>query len=227
MKLLILPVGFLKSWRSVGDFFMDQFNLTENGKKYLTVAIIIFVVYFAMKYISPFASPFLFAFLLAGLLNPLAEKLNKKIKIRKSVLVGIILFLLSLLILIVLWMLISGLIAGSGKLAVQIPDYQEELYVVLNDCCNMMEEKFGVDGAQIENFIVEQINILIENFEVKVVPEVMGKSVGYMRNIVGFISFTVVMIIAILLIVKDYNSYLEQLNQEDSFRAFRDTSHDH
>ena len=210
----------MKSWRSVGDFFMDKFNLTENGKKYLTVAIIIFSVYFAMKYISPFTSPFLLAFLLAGLLNPLADKLNKKTKIRKPVLVGIILFIVCLIVIIAVWMLLSGLVTGGGKLAVQMPDYQEELYVVLNDCCHVMEEKFGVDGTQIENFIVEQMNIFIENLEVKVIPEVMGKSVGYMKNIVGFIGFIVVMIIAILLIVKDYDSYLEKLKKEESFKAF-------
>lgn len=206
----------------MGDFFMNNFNLTENGKKYLTVAMIIFAVYFVMKYISPFTSPFLFAFLLAGLLNPLAEKLNKKIKIRKPVLAGTILFLVCLTILIAVWLLLSWLIAGGGKLAVQMPDYQEELYVVLNDCCHIMEEKFGVDGAQIENFIVEQVNLFIENLEVKVIPEVMGKSVGYMKNIVGFISFTVVMIIAILLIMKDYDNYMEKVKKEESFKAFRE-----
>ena len=201
-------------------FLMNKIELTENGKKYLTAVAIIFAVYFAMKYISPVVSPFLFAFLLAGLINPLAERANRKIKIRKPVLAGMILFLVCLIVIVLLWTLLSGLITGGSRLAVSMPDYQEELSVVLNDCCHIMEEKFGVDGARIENFIVEQIDIFIENLEVKVIPEVMGKSVGYMRNIVGFVSFTVVTIIAILLIMKDYDSYLEKLRKEESFKAF-------
>ncbi len=206
----------------MGDFFMDKIHLSETGKKYLLTGAVIFTVYFAMKYLSPVVSPFIFAFLLAGVLNPLVRGLNKKIKIRKSVLAGIILFFACLIIIALAWIVLSGLITGGSALAVQMPDYQEEFYVVLNDCCHMMEEKFGVDGSQIENFIVEQINIFIENLEVKVIPEIMGKSVGYMRNIVGFISFTVVMIIAILLIMKDYDSYLEKIKKEESFRALRE-----
>lgn len=196
--------------------------MTENEKKCLTAGVIILAVYLAMKYVSPIISPFILAFLLAGLLNPLAEKINKRIKIRKSVLAGIILFLVCLTVVIAAWMILSGLITGGGKLAMQIPDYQEELHIVLDDCCHMMEEKFGVDGARIENFIVEQINIFIENLEVKVIPEIMGKSVGYMRNVACFVSFMVVMIIAILLILKDYDRYLEKLKKEDSFKAFRE-----
>lgn len=196
--------------------------MTEAGKKYLMAGVIVFAVYFAMKYISPIVSPFIFAFLLAGILNPLVRGLNRKIKIRKSILAGILLFLLCLIFVTLVWILLSKLIAGGSALAVQMPDYQEELYIVLNDCCHMMEEKFGVDGRQIENFIVEQINIFIENLEVKVIPEVMGKSVGYMKNIVAFISFTVVMIIAILLIMKDYDSYLEKIKKEEDFKAIRE-----
>ncbi|EOS73632.1 sporulation integral membrane protein YtvI [Lachnospiraceae bacterium 10-1] len=218
-KLPILPVENFEKLKRCGCFFMDKFHLSETGKKYLLTGAIIFIVYFAMKYISPIISPFIFAFLLAGALNPLVRGLGKKIKIRKSVLAGIILFLVCLIIITLAWIALSELITSGSRLAVQIPDYQEEFYVVLNDCCNMMEEKFGVDGRQIENFIVEQINIFIENLEIKVIPEVMGKSVGYMRNIVGFISFTVVMIIAILLIMKDYDSYLEKLKSEESFKA--------
>ena len=130
----------------MGVFFMDKFHLSETGKKYLLTGAIIFIVYFAMKYISPIISPFIFAFLLAGALNPLVRGLGKKIKIRKSVLAGIILFLVCLIIITLAWIALSELITSGSRLAVQIPDYQEEFYVVLNECCNMMEEKFGVDG---------------------------------------------------------------------------------
>ena len=201
---------------------MDKFSLSKSGKKYLEVAVVIFAVYFGMKYISPIVSPFLFAFLLAGLLNPLVQRLHKKIKIRKPVLAGVILFFFCLLFIIILWLIITGLITSGSKLAVQIPDYQEELYILLDDCCHVMEQKFGVDSARIENFIVEQIDIFIENLEVKMIPEMMGKSVGYMKNVVTFISFIVIMLIAVLLIMKDYEVYMVKIMKEKSFKAFRE-----
>ena len=197
-------------------------KLTDTGKKYLTAAIIILLVYFAMKYISPIVSPFLLAFLLAGLLNPLVQLLHKKLKIKKSVLTGLILFLFCALIIISFWLIFSSLIANGSKIADNIPFYQKELCLMLDDCCNKVEQKFGLDGSQIENFIIEQMNIFVENLEVKILPAVMDKSVGYMKSIVSFISFIVVLIIAILLIMKDYDKYMEKYRANKDFQGIRD-----
>ena len=82
-----------------------------------------------------------------------------------------------------------------------MPDYQEELSMLLCNCCEMIERQFGVDGMQIEQFVLEQVNILAENLEVNILPAVMGKSMDYAKNIAGFVSFLVVMIIAALLIM--------------------------
>ena len=196
--------------------------MTEEGKKYLTAAAICLLVYFVMKYISPIASPFVLAFLLVGLLNPLVLMLHKKLKIRKSILAGLILFAVCILIVVLVWTFFSILITNGEKLAGQIPGYQEELYVLLDDCCNMMEQKFGVDGVQIEHFIIDQVNIFIENLEVKVLPEVMGKSVSYMKNFVRFISIIVVMVIAILLIMKDYDKYLLKIKEKEELKGIRE-----
>lgn len=185
-------------------------------------AAVIFMVYFAMKYVSPIASPFIFAFLLAGILNPLVQKLHNKLKIRKSILTALILLVFCGIILVLVWMLFSSLVTGGSRLAAQIPYYQEELCILLGDCCNFMEKKLGVDGVQIENFVMEQVNVMIENLEVNVLPEVMGKSVGYMKNIVSFGSFVVIMIIAVLLIMKDFDKYMQKLKSQDELKGVRE-----
>ncbi len=201
---------------------MFGIKMTQTGKKYFTAVIVIFLVYLAMKYVSPIASPFLLALLLSGLLNPLASALHKKIKIKKSVLAGIILFLISIIFIVAVWLLLSALFTGGGKLACQMPDYQEELSMLLCNCCEMIERQFGVDGMQIEQFVLEQVNILVENLEVNILPAVMGKSMDYAKNIAGFVSFLVVMIIAALLIIKDYDRLMERLNEEKDFKAVRE-----
>lgn len=203
-------------------FSVNKINLSEAGKKYLILAAVSFLVYLAMKYISPIVSPFLFAFLLAGLLNPAVQILHNKMKIRKSILAGILLFAVGVLILILMWIILSALISGGGRLAGQIPDYQKEFNVLLGDCCSMMGEKFGVDGVKIEKYIVEQVNIFIDNLEVNVLPEIMGKSVNYMKSIVSFISIIVVMMIAVLLIMKDYDKYMLRLKKEEGLLGVRE-----
>ncbi len=196
--------------------------MTKSGKKYLTAAGVILAVYLGMKYISPVVSPFIFAFLLAGSINPLVGKLYEKLKIRKSLLTGVILFLFCALIAAAVWLSVSWLIKSGSRFARQMPDYQKDLYMLLDDCCHVMEQKLGVDSTQVENFIVEQMNVFIENLEVKILPQVMGKSVGYMKNMAGFFGFIIVMVIAVILMIKDYERYLEILNGEDVFRAVRE-----
>ena len=194
--------------------FMLKLNLTNVGKKYLVAAVVSLLVYLAMKYISPIASPFILAFLVAGTLNPLVQALHKRIKIRKPVLAGIILFSASVLIIVLIWALMAALFANGGKIAGELPDYQEEFGNLLGDCCNMMERQFGVDG--------EQVNIFIENLEVKVLPAIMGKSMDYARNIVSFVSFFVVMFIAVLLIMKDFDKVMAKLREDEEFQGIRE-----
>lgn len=201
---------------------MFGMTMTQTGKKYFTAVIVSLSVYLSMKYLSPIASPFLLAFLLAGLLNPLASALHKKIKIKKSVLAGMILFIVTVLFVILIWLLLSVLFTEGGKLACQMPDYQEEFCLLLGNCCDMMERQFGVDGVQIEQFVMKQVNILIENLEVNVLPAVMGKSMDYAKSIAGFVSFIVVMIIAALLIIKDFDRLLQRLREEKDFTGIRE-----
>ena len=86
----------------------------------------------------------------------------------------------------------------------------------------MMERQFGVDGVQIEKFVLEQVNIFIENLEVKVLPAIMGKSMDYAKNIISFVSFFVVMLIAVLLIMKDYDRVMAKLRDEEELQGVRE-----
>lgn len=194
--------------------FMDKFSMTEKGKKYVQIVLVTLAVYFGMKYLSPVVSPFIFAFLLAGLLNPLVTKLHRILKIKKSVLAGLFLFLFAGLVFFVLWILLSLLLSGGRNIASQLPDFQKEFGILLENCCCSLEDRFGIDGIVIENFILEQVDILVENLEVKVLPAVMGKSFDYLKGIAGGISFFVVTAIAVLLIMKDYGRLCEKIKAE-------------
>ncbi len=194
--------------------FMDKFRLTGTRKKYVQIGLVTLAVYLGMKYVSPVVSPFIFAFLLAGMIDPLATKLQKILKIKKSVFAGFFLFLIVGIVFLVLWFLLSLLLSGGRNIAGQIPDFQREFGVLLENCCCSLEDRFGIDGIVVENFILEQVDILVENLEVKILPAVMGKSFDYLRNIAGGISFLVVTAIAVLLIMKDYSGLSEKIKEE-------------
>lgn len=207
----------------MGDF-MEKIELSGTGKKYAVGAAVCILVYFFMRFLSPVFSPFLLAFLLTGLLNPLTEKLHQKVRIKKSVLAGLLLFLAAALLIVLLWLLICSLVENSGRLTAFIPECQRELCRFLGDCCDSIEKKFGVDGVVIENFVMEQVHVLTEKLEVNVFPALMGKSVDYLKNAAGFISFFVVAFIAVLLLQKDYDHIVNKLKNEESLKGVREIS---
>lgn len=193
---------------------MDKFSMTENGKKYVQIMLVILAVYLGMKYLSPIVSPFILAFLLAALIDSLTAKLHRKLKIKKSFLAGCIMLLLIGITIFSLWMIFALLWMGGRSLACQLPDFQKEFNVLLKSCCCGLENTFGIDGIVIENFVLEQVDILVENLEVKVLPAVMGKSFDYIKGIAGGIGFFVVMMIGALLIMKDYGKLIGRMRAE-------------
>ncbi len=194
--------------------FMDKISMTEKGKKYVQIIMITLIVYLGMKFISPVISPFVIAFLLASLINLPVSWLHQKIKIKKSILAGLFLLLIFGGLFILFWFLLSLLCLGGKEFAGQLPDIQKEFGIFLDSCCCNLENRFGVDGIVIENFILEQVDIMIENLEVKVLPSVMGKSFDYIKSIAGGIGFFVIMMIAVILIMKDYGKLMERIKEE-------------
>lgn len=194
--------------------FMDKFDRMIKGKKYVQILWITLIVYLGMKFISPVVSPFLLAFLIAGFINLPVSWLHQKIKIKKPILAAVFLFFLFGTFLIVFWVLFSLLWSGGKEFAVQLPDFQREFRVLLDNCCCSLEDRFGVDGVVVENFVLEQVDILIENLEIKVLPAVMGKSFDCIKSIAGGVSFLAVMLIAVILIMKDYGKLAEKLKSE-------------
>ena len=101
----------------------------------------------------------------------------------------------------------------------QVDVFEERFCVFVGNCCEGIEKKFGMDGDGIEQFILERVNIFIENFQVQVVPKIMNESVGYVKGFVGVVSFLAIMIIAAVLLAKDYKGIMEKLYRKGEMRC--------
>lgn len=196
---------------------MDKNALPENKRKYAVLIAVTLSVYFFMKFLSPVLSPFILAFLTADLLSCLTDKLP--LKIRKSIAAGFLLIVIFILIFLLVWNLGGLLIRKGGELTGQLSCYEEELCGLLNHCCRQMETSFGVDGEVIEHYILEQVNIFVENLEVNVLPAVMNKSVLYAKSAAGAAGFIIIFIIAVFLILKDYDHIWNYIKHKKDFQG--------
>ena len=194
---------------------MDRSAVWESKRKYLMIAAVTIGVYLFMKFLSPVVSPFLLAFLLTGVLCKLTNKIP--IKIKKSFLTVVLLLLLVGILTLVLWWAGSFVIEKCSEFAENMPAYEEDFCIFLRDCSDRIEGRFGIDGTEIENFVLEQVDVFIENMEVKVFPTVMNKSVDYVKNIAGIVGFLAVIVIAVFLMLKDYEKLVNRLQSNHDF----------
>ena len=196
---------------------MEKIGLTKNQKKYGLLVAVIAGVYLFMRFLSPILSPFILAFLLAGYLSRLTKKLPFRMK--KPILAGIL-----LLFLVALCLIIAGLIGNFAvqkckEIADRFPFYEDTVCGLLGNCCDFMESSFGIDGESVENYVLEQVNVFAQNLEVNILPAVMSKSVTYIKNVVGAVGFLIVVIIAVFLILKDYDKVFSRIKENEDFKG--------
>lgn len=205
----------------MSNFFEKKLSNIKGNKLFILLCVIL-VVYLIMKYISPLITPFLLSFCMVAYLYPRLDGIHKKTKMKKSFLTGVILFLLFILLSILIWWLGSKLFIFCGGFIKDINIYEQQFECFVENCCMLMQNRFGIDGIKIENFIVQQVDIFIENLEIQVMPKIMGQSFIYIKNVAGAVSFIVVMVISTLLLIKDYDKIINITKNNESFRSIWD-----
>lgn len=193
-------------------------KVTGKIREYGVVCIVITGVYIGFKYLSPLAAPFLFAFAFVSAFHPVLEKFQKKYHVKKGFLAAGILIILCITVGVSVWSFAVFLFHRLGDLFGRIDLFEEKFYLFVGNCCAGMEQKFGMDGDGIEQFVLERVNIFIENFQVQVVPKIMNESVNYVKNIAAIVGFIAIMIIASVLLAKDYRQIMEGLRSREEIR---------
>lgn len=178
---------------------------TKIDKKYVILGGTVIGVYAFMRFLLPIILPFALAIFIVVPLHPYLSKMEKRTKIGKGFLTtGILLFFGSIFVLF-LWFIIMW---GGNKLTdlVQNIDFLENCFCnFIEESCQLIGNKLGIDALQMENMILERVNVLVNNFQIQVVPKIMNRSVSYVKNIGSVIAFVVITLIATILLAKDYD----------------------
>ncbi|MCM1039403.1 MAG: AI-2E family transporter [Ruminococcus sp.] len=169
------------------------------------------LVYLFFRFVFPLMAPFIAAFILITLFYPLLQRIQKKIPMRKKFLAFGVLFLILLFLAVVLWALGYS---GSGqleKVSAFIEMAYAQLQAFLHQCCFSLDGKFGWNGYEIENFVVEKMAVIMENVQVQVIPQVLSSSYSCFKGIFEVVAFLFITLLAAVLLEKDYASFLAWL----------------
>ncbi len=199
---------------------LDLSIVKEN--RLIRFAVITLSVYLFFRFIFPLTAPFFFAFILITLFYPLLQRIQKKIPMRKKFLAFGVLFLVLLFLTAILWAL--GYSGGGqlDKVSVFMEMAYERLQGFLHQCCYSLDGKFGWDGYEIENFVIEKMTIIMENVQVQVIPQVLSSSYSCFKAIFEAVAFLFISFLAAILLEKDYALFLTWLKgSEDMTFIFK------
>lgn len=195
---------------------MSEWNISGSieaikKSKVLKACIVSVIVYIFFRYLFTLIAPFALAFLFITLCYPILGKMQKKIPVRKKLLaVGIIVPFL-LLVIGILWAI---MVLGVKQLDC-LPDFctkvGNQMEFFFHQSCGRLDGRFGWDGQEIENYIIEQMTVVMENVQIQVVPQILSSSYSCFKGIFSVIGFLAITCIAAFLLEKDYTAAVEWL----------------
>lgn len=192
----------------------------EEGKKILTVTGITLAVYFVMKYMLPYVIPFLIAYVLVHLLDPVTEAIRRKLPWKKEIIISILLVILLSLFTFLFYYIYCLLMGQIRRIAVNFDYYYSCFCGWVDDCCYMAEKSFGVKVDEVRNFVYSSLDHATEQIRVYIVPGIVNYSVRYLKKIVDAGIFLLMLFVAVILLMKDYDVMKEKLQRYSIYQHF-------
>ncbi len=187
--------------------------MTEKIRKYpyIILLLIIGAVYFFLQYISPLVSPVLLAFFLIMAVAPKVDNISRRTGMRK----GFVVALLTLLLFAGLGVIVLVVCVLGGqfvpKIVTEIPLFEGQIYIFIDECCSLLENRLGIDGEYVGDYLIGQISVLVSNLQRNLVPGMISNSIGWFSNIVSVGGFLLVFFISLFLLFKDYRKIYDKL----------------
>lgn len=121
-----------------------------------------------------------------------------------------------LLLCVGLWAAFSfgiGQLQGLPAFCSQVEQQAEAFF---HNCCCQLDGKFGWEGERIETYIIEQMNVIMENVQIQVAPQLISSSYSCFKGLLSTIGFLAITCIAVFLLEKDYTGMVDWLKNEES-----------
>lgn len=192
----------------------------EEGKKLLSVAGITLAVYFVMKYLLPYVIPFLIAYVLVHMLNPITEAIRRRLPWKKEIIVSILLVVFLSLFSFLFYYLYCLLMDQIKRIALNFDDYYDCFCGWIDNCCLMAERSFGIEVDEVRTFVYSSLDHATEQIRVYIIPGMFNYSMRYLKKLMNAGLFLLMLFVAVILLMKDYDEMKEKLQRYGVYRHF-------
>ena len=197
--------------------------MTE-GRKIITLAGITLAVFLSMKYLLPYVIPFFIAYLLVHLLNPVTEAVRRRLRWRKECIVTIFLVLLLGVCTLLFYWVYCALMNQIRNVAGNFDYYYGCFCGWVDDCCMLAERSFGVRFDDVREFVYTSLDHATEQIRVYIIPGVFNYSVRYLKKLMDAGIFLLMLFVAVILLMKDYDEMREKLEQYGWYHHFHNVT---
>lgn len=194
------------------------------GKKLLTITGITLAVYFGMKYLLPYVIPFFIAYLLVHLLDPVTQWVRKKLPWKKEVIVAVLLILLLAACTLLFYWLYCVFMGQIRRVALNFDAYYSSFCCWVDDCCFLAEQSFGIEVDEVREFVYSSLEHATQQVRVYIVPGVVNYSMRYLKKLLNAGIFLLMLFVAVILLMKDYDEMKERLQEYDCYRHFHNVT---
>lgn len=122
-------------------------------------------------------------------------------------------------LIVLVWMGGSLLLQNIPLWVEGLDDVQQNMRLFVTDCCNGVGGFLGINTEGLAQVLIEQIDVFVENFQVQVLPGILGGTWSYIRQLLSIIGVLAVTMIATMLLAKDYDSILAFMGAHEGSRT--------
>lgn len=185
------------------------FGLWKNNM--VKLAVITAAVLLFFRYVLPFLAPFFIAFLFVLIFRPLLKRIHKKVKLSEGILTGLLLGLFAVELILGGWFGFCRIMDMVGDFRQQEDFYVESCRDALHTCCDFIGTRIRVNPRRLEAKVMEGAENLVVSIKDNFAPKALNVSYSYAGTVFEWGFGIVITVIAILLLMKDYDSIRERL----------------
>ena len=209
IKHVKIPILIENGW---DGYFMQK--IWETYKKEIKFGCVVFLIFICFRYFFVYISPFIIAWLLCRIIYPCADFLHNRLHIPIMVSGPVFLLLIAAVPGVILYYGLCGMSKSIVPFCQNVKYFLVILEERLCDCCCILEQKFQIQEGVIVNNIKTGWMTLRQGVSDKWVPSVLQNSVGYIRVIASAGAYLLVIFVATLLLLKEWNHYKTILHEK-------------
>lgn len=179
-------------------------------RKLLVYVVVSLVLYVGIRTLLGAVFPFFIAILLLKLFYPLADWIKKHLRIGKGVSVFFLFLLLLGIVGCGLWFLLQNLLGQVGDVFSNMSTYEGYAQKIVKECCCKIEKHLGLRADYMQPFLLERLYHLGSTLKESISQGIMSYSYQYAKGFVKLIGILVVVMVATVLIAKDYDKLKQQ-----------------